>query len=47
MPNKTSKGGMIGSKRYFDISNLNTKTAEELAKKLQDKAWPMDSALVK
>ena len=45
--NKTSKGGMIGSKRYFDISNLNTKTAEELAKKQQDKAWPMDSALVK
>jgi hypothetical protein len=36
---KDTKGGMLGSKQYFDISHLNAKSAEELAQKLQGKTW--------
>jgi hypothetical protein len=36
---KDSPGGMIGSKRYFDISALKVEGAEELAKKLDGRSW--------
>ncbi|GAB4176710.1 MAG: hypothetical protein Fur006_07860 [Coleofasciculaceae cyanobacterium] len=36
---KDTKGGMFESKRYFDISNLGVKSAEELAKALEGKTW--------
>ena len=36
---KDTKGGMFGSKQYFDISSLGVKSAEELAKALEGKTW--------
>jgi hypothetical protein len=36
---KDTKGGMFESKRYFDISSLGVKSAEELAKALEGKTW--------
>lgn len=36
---KDSKGGMMGSKQYFDISSLNVKNSKELADALSDKTW--------
>ena len=36
---KDSKGGMMGSKKYMDISHLNASDAEDLAKKLNNKTW--------
>lgn len=36
---KDSPGGMLGSKRYFDISRLQISTAEQLAKELHGKRW--------
>ncbi|MGB3491167.1 MAG: hypothetical protein WBA57_00455 [Elainellaceae cyanobacterium] len=36
---KTTSGGMFGNKIYFDIEKLQVNSAEELAKKLQDKSW--------
>ena len=36
---KDSPGGMMGSKRYFDISGLQAKTAEQLAEALKGKQW--------
>lgn len=36
---KDSPGGMMGSKRYFDISGLQVKTAEQLADALKGKQW--------
>lgn len=36
---KDSPGGMLASKRYFDISRLQIKTAEQLAEALKGKKW--------
>lgn len=36
---KDSKGGMIGSKRYFDVEELNVDTAAELADALDGMGW--------
>jgi len=36
---KDSTGGMQASKRYFDISRLQIKTAEQLAEALKGKKW--------
>jgi hypothetical protein len=36
---KDSKGGMFGSKRYFDTSPLKAKDAGDLAAKLEGKQW--------
>ena len=36
---KDSRGGMMGSKIYFDIGSLNAEDVEALAEKLKDKAW--------
>lgn len=36
---KTSKGGLWGSKMYFDISELNVKNSEELANELNNITW--------
>lgn len=36
---KDTKGGMMGSKQYFEIGFLNIETAEELAKALNGKTW--------
>lgn len=36
---KDSKGGMMGSKQYFDVSSLKVDNAEELAEKLRGKQW--------
>jgi hypothetical protein len=36
---KDTKGGMFGSKRYFDVQDLNIGNATELAKKLYGKTW--------
>lgn len=36
---KDSKGGMFGSKRYFDIEDLSVTNASELAEKLRGKTW--------
>ena len=36
---KTTKGGMISSKRYFDISDAEPESAPDLAKKLSGEVW--------
>ena len=36
---KDSKGGMMGSKKYMDISHLDASDAEDLANKLNNKTW--------
>lgn len=36
---KGTKGGMIGSKQYFDISELGVENAEQLAEALQGREW--------
>jgi len=36
---KDTKGGMFGSKTYFDISGLNVKNAADLAKRINGKNW--------
>lgn len=36
---KDSPGGMLGSKRYFDVSGLQAKSAEHLANELNGKLW--------
>lgn len=36
---KDTKGGMFGSKTYFDVRSLNAKNAAELAKSLYGKTW--------
>jgi hypothetical protein len=36
---KQTKGGMFGSKRYFDIGTLSVNTAEELATALDGRDW--------
>jgi hypothetical protein len=36
---KDTPGGMWGSKKYFNVSNLHAGTPEELANVLRDKVW--------
>ena len=36
---KDSKGGMMGSKKYMDISHLEASNAEDLAKNLNNQTW--------
>jgi len=36
---KDSKGGMLGSKVYRDVTSVGVKTAGDLARKLMDKKW--------
>jgi len=36
---KDSRGGMLGSKRYFDISRFKAEDAEQLAYHLRGKSW--------
>ncbi len=43
---KGTKGGMFGSKRYFDIGALSPKDAQDLAEKLRDKQWPEGSWII-
>ena len=43
---KGTKGGMFGSKRYFDVSVVAPKNAEDLASKLKEKTWPEKSWIV-
>jgi hypothetical protein len=43
---KRTKGGMFGSKRYFDVGELAPTNAEDLAAKLRDKHWPENSWIV-
>jgi hypothetical protein len=37
---KTTKRGMYGSKRYFDVGALAASDAKDLATKLRDRNWP-------
>jgi len=43
---KGTKGGLLGSKRYFDIGALEAADAEDLARKLYDKNWPESTWIV-
>ena len=36
---KDTPGGMLGSKRYFNVSHFNVEDAKELAEMLIDKNW--------
>jgi hypothetical protein len=36
---KDTRGGMLGSKQYFDVSSFRAEDAEDLAKKLRDRTW--------
>jgi hypothetical protein len=36
---KDTKGGMYGSKQYFDVSPLKAKDAKDLAAKLEGRQW--------
>jgi hypothetical protein len=43
---KGTKGGMFGSKRYFDVGALGASDAKDLATKLRDRSWPEDTWIV-
>ena len=43
---KGTKGGMFGSKQYFDVGALEATDAKDLAAKLCDKNWPKDTWIV-
>jgi hypothetical protein len=43
---KMTKGGMYGTKRYFDIGDLNATDAKELAAKLHNRTWPVNTRIV-
>ena len=36
---KDSKGGMVGSKQYFDIGELAPEDSRDLAEKLKGRSW--------
>lgn len=38
---KDSKGGMLPSKRYFDVGSLKVSSSKELAERLSGKLWAM------
>lgn len=40
---KNTKGGMFGSKRYFDVGQMSPKNVQDLANKLRGKSWPEKS----
>ena len=44
--NKGTKGGMFGSKRYFDVGSLGASDAKDLAAQLRDRNWPEDTWIV-
>ena len=44
---KESKGGMINSKRYFDVGLLEPEDAKDLADKLDGVAWPENEWIVR
>ena len=43
---KGTKGGMFGSKRYFDVGALGASDAKDLATELRDRSWPEDTWIV-
>jgi hypothetical protein len=43
---KTSKGGMQQSRRYFDVGALAATDAKDLATKLRDRPWPINTGIV-
>jgi hypothetical protein len=43
---KRTKGGMFGTKKYFDVGALQASDAKDLAAKLRDRDWPENTWVV-